>query len=259
MEKQINRRSEAGFTLVELAIVMIIIGLLIGGILKGQELIANAQVTATVAQIKGLEAATSTFRDAYNAFPGDIQTPATRLPNCTAAPCNVASATAGNGRVDGVPGAIVAAATEPLMFFTHLAAGDLLTGVQVNPTGAPISWGDELPEAEVGGAGFSVGFAATAAGATNVIGTGAWDSSHFLALQLTPTAAVAAGAGGGAISPGTAARIDRKLDDGAPNTGIVRAAGSLGATGCASLATVAGVYVESQQTNECSLYIRIQG
>ena len=54
MSKPLKQTSQAGFTLVELAIVMIIIGLLIAGVLKGQELIANARVTSTVAQIKAI-------------------------------------------------------------------------------------------------------------------------------------------------------------------------------------------------------------
>ena len=78
-------KSQAGFTLVELAIVMIIIGLLIGGVLKGQELITNAQITATVAQVKSIDGATTTFKDMYNALPGDMLNPAGRLPNCAAA------------------------------------------------------------------------------------------------------------------------------------------------------------------------------
>jgi prepilin-type N-terminal cleavage/methylation domain-containing protein len=57
MSKPIKQTSQAGFTLVELAIVMIIIGLLIAGVLKGQELIANARVTSTVAQVKAIDAA----------------------------------------------------------------------------------------------------------------------------------------------------------------------------------------------------------
>jgi prepilin-type N-terminal cleavage/methylation domain-containing protein len=76
---QKNTRSQAGFTLVELAIVMIIIGLLIAGVLKGQQLIGNAKVTAQVAQFKAIDAATSTFKDMYASLPGDITNPNTRL------------------------------------------------------------------------------------------------------------------------------------------------------------------------------------
>src|ERR1700732_4041122 len=92
---QKHMRAQAGFTLVELAIVMIIIGLLIAGVLKGQALINNARVTSTVAQNKAIDAAISTFRDTYASLPGDLVNPAARLPNCLAAPC--VAAVAGNG------------------------------------------------------------------------------------------------------------------------------------------------------------------
>ena len=85
MTNQDNRtalRSQAGFTLVELAIVMIIIGLLIGGVLKGQQLIVNAQITATVAQIKSIDAATTSFRDNYAGMAGDLINPGVRLNTC---------------------------------------------------------------------------------------------------------------------------------------------------------------------------------
>ncbi len=81
---ELNTEGQRGFTLVELAIVMIIIGLLIGGVLKGQELISNAQVSASAAQVKATEAGISTFQDAYGAIPGDMVSPATRIPNCVA-------------------------------------------------------------------------------------------------------------------------------------------------------------------------------
>ena len=84
-----------GFTLVELAIVMTIIGLLIGGILKGQELIENARVTATIAQVKSYEAATSTFRDRFDALPGDMPSASTRIAGCNTN-CNPGTA-AGQG------------------------------------------------------------------------------------------------------------------------------------------------------------------
>jgi len=66
-----NRKSEAGFTLVEIAIVMVIIGLLIGGILKGQAMIQNAKVKRVVKQADELRAAVMTFYDKYGVYPGD--------------------------------------------------------------------------------------------------------------------------------------------------------------------------------------------
>ena len=63
MTLKLNRTSQSGFTLVELAIVLMIIGLLIGGILRGQELMENARVTSTIQQTKAYDGATTTFRD----------------------------------------------------------------------------------------------------------------------------------------------------------------------------------------------------
>jgi len=65
------RKDQAGFTLVEIAIVMVIIGLLIGGVLKGQAMIQNAKVKRVVKQGDELRAAIMTFYDKYGVYPGD--------------------------------------------------------------------------------------------------------------------------------------------------------------------------------------------
>jgi prepilin-type N-terminal cleavage/methylation domain-containing protein len=148
-----HMRAQAGFTLVELAIVMIIIGLLIAGVLKGQALIQNAQVTATVAQTKAIEAATTTFRDTYNMLPGDMTSPTTKLPNCGAAPC----ATAGNGNatLDNFPStAPNIAANEGHQFFVHLNAASLLTGIVPGVGAASDVWGGNFPAGKITGNGF---------------------------------------------------------------------------------------------------------
>src|SRR3954471_18671131 len=64
-------RSQAGFTLVEIAIVLVIIGLLLGGILKGQEMITQAKIKNIINDFNGLSAAMYSYQDRYRALPGD--------------------------------------------------------------------------------------------------------------------------------------------------------------------------------------------
>jgi prepilin-type N-terminal cleavage/methylation domain-containing protein len=83
---------QKGFTLVEIAIVLVIIGLLLGGILKGQEMITQAKIKNVVADFSGISAAYYGYQDRYRAIPGDDPNAGTRW----------SGAGAGNG--DGVVG-----------------------------------------------------------------------------------------------------------------------------------------------------------
>ena len=64
-------RQQAGFTLVEIAIVLVIIGLLLGGVLKGQEIITNAKIKNLESDFNGISAAIYSYQDRYRAIPGD--------------------------------------------------------------------------------------------------------------------------------------------------------------------------------------------
>lgn len=64
-------KNQNGFTLVEIAIVLVIIGLLIGGVLKGQSMIKNARVKRLVTDVDGLKAAVLTYQDRFGMYPGD--------------------------------------------------------------------------------------------------------------------------------------------------------------------------------------------
>lgn len=88
-------RKQQGFTLVEIAIVMVIIGLLLGGVLKGQEVITNAKLKRVVNDFNSISAAVFTYQDRYRALPGDDRTASTKFTNTP--PGNGS----GNGQISG--------------------------------------------------------------------------------------------------------------------------------------------------------------
>src|SRR6476659_8851859 len=97
-------RKQNGFTLIEIAIVLVIIGLLLGGVLKGQELITAARVRNLAAQLDGVKIAYLGFQDRYRALPGDYPnaTAGANIPGPTGAAtkgCLIAG-TCANGKID---------------------------------------------------------------------------------------------------------------------------------------------------------------
>ena len=72
-------RKQQGFTLIEIAIVLVIIGLLLGGILQGQSLINSARVRNLISQVDGVKAAFYGFQDRYRALPGDFSQADTQI------------------------------------------------------------------------------------------------------------------------------------------------------------------------------------
>ncbi|HEY7760271.1 MAG TPA: prepilin-type N-terminal cleavage/methylation domain-containing protein [Burkholderiales bacterium] len=113
------RRSQ-GFTLIEIAIVLVIIGLLLGGVLKGQELITGARVRNLISQQEGIKAAFFGFQDRYRALPGDYAAASTNI-NCSGG-CPGGD---GNGRIEGPN---VGGSHEEIFAWTHLASAGFLNG-----------------------------------------------------------------------------------------------------------------------------------
>jgi prepilin-type N-terminal cleavage/methylation domain-containing protein len=107
---QAHRSRQQGFTLVEIAIVLVIIGLLLGGVLKGQGLIDSAKVKNIIQQSNSLSAAVNAYQDKFRALPGDDIQGTTHVPN-----------SAGNGNGDGQ-------ITEFALAPQHLALGGFITG-----------------------------------------------------------------------------------------------------------------------------------
>ncbi len=127
---------QKGFTLVEIAIVLVIIGLLLGGILKGQELINSARVRNLADQNSGTQAAYYGFIDRYRAVPGDWGAVnacnAIGLSNLNTAAANCGAYAIGgngNGSIDASAGATLAQGyTESSALWAHLAGSGFIQG-----------------------------------------------------------------------------------------------------------------------------------
>ncbi len=117
-------KRQQGFTLIEIAIVLVIIGLLLGGVLKGQELITSARVRNMISTQDGVKAAYFGFLDRFRALPGDY----------TQATVNITGISAngngnGNGRIETgatpVAGSVV---EEHILVWEHLSKAGFING-----------------------------------------------------------------------------------------------------------------------------------
>ena len=95
-----NRTRNRGFTLIEIAIVLVIIGLLLGGVLKGQELINNAKVKSYATDFRNIPIQLYGYQDKFRALPGDDSLVVTHIPAATLA--TTPAGTVGNGVINGV-------------------------------------------------------------------------------------------------------------------------------------------------------------
>jgi len=125
--------SESGFTLVEIAIVLVIIGLLLGGILKGQEMITQAKIKNVINDFNGITVAITSYQDRYRALPGDDPNAAARWTIQAPANGNGNGIIAGNYNANDTSGTAGAppAAAESNLFWQHLRIAGFVPGLTV--------------------------------------------------------------------------------------------------------------------------------
>ena len=122
------KNNQGGFTLVEIAIVLVIIGLLLGGVLKGQELINSAKVKNFATDFRNIPLFIYGYQDKFKALPGDDAAAATHITGATNA--TTPSGTQGNGVIDGAWNTTTQT-DESYLFWQHVRLAGLAAGPTV--------------------------------------------------------------------------------------------------------------------------------
>jgi prepilin-type N-terminal cleavage/methylation domain-containing protein len=200
------RRQQSGFTLVEIAIVLVIIGLLLGGILKGQELINSAKVKNLANDFRVIPTYIYAYQDKFKSLPGDDSQAANHVSGGTTATTPPASQ--GNGVINGNWNSTTQT-DESFLFWQHVRLANLASG----PTGATDP--NYVPKNAVGG---DIGISGATPAQLQVAGmTGTYQicSKGILGKFVK--------------------QLDVQMDDGQPCTGSLRAVADGAALGAAAV------------------------
>jgi prepilin-type N-terminal cleavage/methylation domain-containing protein len=200
------QKNNYGFTLVEISMVMIIIGLLIGGTFGGLAMVENMKVNSTVQQIKKFEAAAINFKQTYNYYPGDLANPTSVLPNCPW-PCDVSGNQDGKITSSGWNPwtGITSWNREESIFWNHLAGANMIEGII--PDGAA-TFGRNIPLSP-----FDTGYSLAHNGIAGV-------GTKGNLIVITNSGNLGGTTADDLVLPGSAAqKLDTKMDDGDPTVG----------------------------------------
>jgi len=211
------------FSLLELSIVLVIIGLIAGGIVAGAAMIRAAELRAIITEVDQYKIATNTFRDKYLGLPGDLRNATAFWGEADADPatCQTTAATGTetcNGTGDGKVATVNPGTQhyERFRFWQQLANAELVSGTFTGVAGSngtgDADPGINVPNSKINGAGINV---------LNLDTPGAcwWVGNYDHVMQIgTDTATSTYGP---IMKPEELWSIDKKLDDGKPATGIV--------------------------------------
>lgn len=240
----------SGFSLVELSIVLVILGLLVGGILAGQSLIRASELRAVGTEYNRWITATNAFKDKYFGLPGDLSNAVSFWGQSTACGGSAANGTC-NGNGDGT--FTVPAATgqtgEIFQYWRHLALAGLIegnyTGVADNGSALHSTFGVNIPGSKLTSAGWGIETRGYFVG-NGTMYTLDYGNDFYVGAAATaerpylPTI----------LFPEEAWNIDVKNDDGMPLTGKIvnRSYCGLGACSCTT-ATAANDYTATYRLN----------
>ncbi len=218
---------QAGFTLIELSIVLVIIGLIVGGILVGQDLIKAAEIRATISQVEKYNASVNTFRNKFNAMPGDmLQANAAAFGLLSLSNAAMTGQGDGNALIEGGSTNGINGIGETLGFWRHLSEANLIDGSFGSNGNGNIVPSTGLLTSNVTNVDQSLPASKITPRQYFIV----YANGGLNYFQLSPVTSITAATGAynfgtSAIAPLTAVNIDTKIDDGMPNTGSIIARG----------------------------------
>ena len=219
-----------GFTLVELAIVLVIIGLIVGAVLTGRDLIKAAEIQSAISEIGGYNAAAVTFRNKFGGLPGDLLAARASRYGLADRAGSIAHGD-GNGIIEGCATRESALGCETALFWIDLSSAKLISedfviGTSIadgNSLAANLATTDAmepyLPNLALRDTALVHAFPIN-------------DRTHFLIANVyTDASGDIQFFGQGGLAPQEALNMDEKMDDGLPATGILKAISALDANG----------------------------
>jgi len=237
MKRKNFSNKKSAFSLIELSIVLIIIGLLIAGVTGGASLIKSSELRAAVGEARAFATSVNGFYNQFNAYPGDYGTA-----------ISVSTAFGdGDGTIEYNSGAAPSGGTAyesraawVQMKGAAILDSNLLSGATtlVAPGAGTITFGQHIPASKIKSAGWDFAYASNQ---NVVVLTGAITSANT-DLISAPNAT-------GAITPTDALSIDTKVDDGVANTGKVKGVLS----GCFS----STVYTTATTSRACAISYQV--
>ncbi len=245
----------AAFSLVELSIVLVILGLLTGGILTGQELIRASELRAVTTEFSSYQTAVNTFKNKYFGLPGDINNAEDfwgTMTNCGAAsPSGTGTQTCNGDRDNDIDENAASQTAEIYMFWQHLSNAGLIEGTYTGITSSGGVFDAEIdinvPSSKISGTGWSTFDSYTASGDANYT-----DNVYNKVLSFGADTANE-DTYGPALTPEEAWNIDTKLDDGLPQRGKIWAVNWDTCTNAANAAATNGTYLLTDSSVQCAL------
>jgi prepilin-type N-terminal cleavage/methylation domain-containing protein len=238
-------RSQKGFSLIELAIALTVIGILTAGALTGQRMIETANLRSVITDLQEYQGAFKIFKTQYGAYPGDISNAHSYWDNGANTVCGTAAQCNGdkNGKIE------LGSADndrEVQRAWQHLSLAQFIEG-RYNGLGPRCAAGSQ-PTGPIDGSTYLFGVATTA-----VFGKYG-NSIEFAGIGSCE---------GPILMPSEAKEIDKKIDDGVANTGLLFAVDGVGqsAAACSQAighATGANYSTLSDTAKRCRLYLWLE-